>query len=168
MRVTGFRLINVTCQSYGYLVASDSYVCGLDEACVILDALAQLFLPSGRESVYVYFRASPERLKVIRASVVNSPDWSRSWVLETKSVEGGVLKLTAPVAQLVAALNYLLTTASVPFEKLRFTLGVITMDLNCDLGKELKERHGESDINVLLSGYRIRRFQKFGTLTKRI
>ena len=168
MRVTGFRLINVTCQSYGYLVASDSYVCGLDEACVILDALVQMFLPSGRESVYVYFRTSPERLKVIRASVVNSPDWSRSWMLETKSVEGGVLKLTAPVAQLVAALNYLLTTASVPFEKLRFTLGVVAMDLNYDLGKELKERHGESDINVLLSGYRIRRFQKFGTLTKRI
>lgn len=166
MRISGFRLINVARHSFGYLISSDSYVCGLDEMCVILDALAQLFLPAGRESVYIHYRCSAERLKIICATACNSPNWSRSWLLEVKTVEGGVLKLTAPTSQLVEALNYLLTTTPSTFEKLRFLPGIITMDMQYDLGKELRERHGETDINVLLSGYRIRRFQKFGTITK--
>lgn len=168
MRISGFRLINVTCFTYGYRVASDSFICGLDEACVILDALAQMFLPSGRESLYVRFRCSPERLKIIRAAAVNSPDWLRSWTLETRTVDSCMLKLTAPAAQIVTALNYLLATAEKPVESVRFTACSISMDLNNDLGKELRQRHGETDINVLLSGYRLRRFQKFGTLTKRM
>lgn len=168
MRVTGFRLVNVSCLPTGFLVASDSYVCGLDEACVILDALAQMFLPSGRESIYVRFHTTPARLKVVRAGAVNCGDWSASWELEVKTFEGGVLKLTAPAAQLVAALNVLLSRSDAPFESLRFCVGAISMDMRFDLGKELRERHGESDINVLLSGYRIRRFQRFGTLTKRL
>lgn len=167
MRISGFRLVNVTCFAYGYRVASDSYICGLDEACIILDALAQMFLPTGRESLYVHFNCSPQRLKIIRATAANSPDWLRSWTLDAKSIDSSMLKLTAPTAQIVTALNYLLTTAGQPVEKVRFAACSISMDLKNDLGRELSARHGETDINVLLSGYRIRRFQKFGTLTKR-
>lgn len=166
MRISGFRLINVVRHTFGYLVTSDSYVCGLDEVCVILDALIKLLMPSGRESVYIHYRCSAERLRIICATARNSPEWSRSWLLEVKTLENGMLKLTAPTSQLAAALNYLLTSAPSTFEKLRFITGVIAMDMQYDLGKELRQRHGETDINVLLSGYRIRRFQKFGTITK--
>lgn len=34
MRVTGFRMINISCRSTGYDVVTDSYVRGIDEACV--------------------------------------------------------------------------------------------------------------------------------------
>lgn len=34
MRVTGYRMINISCRSTGYDVVTDSYVRGIDEACV--------------------------------------------------------------------------------------------------------------------------------------
>ena len=53
MHVTGYRMLNIACRASGYDVVTDSYVRGIDEACVILDMPVRSILSSGRIAVTI-------------------------------------------------------------------------------------------------------------------
>lgn len=168
MQITGFRLVNMICKPGGYVVMSDSFVIGIDCACVILDALARLLLPSGRVDLVIGFEASQRTVQIIRNAAVTHPEWRKGWTLtlQESTKYRYTLTLRADRSQIVGAANIILGLSGSAFRGMFFRFVGLAMDFDTDIGDDLYARYGETDINVLLSGYRVRRFQRFGRITK--
>lgn len=168
MQITGFRLVNMICKPGGYRVMSDAYICGLDCACVIFNALTRLLVPSGRVDLVMLFDAPFRSMQAIRSAAIAHDDWRNGWTLTlnegTKSRY--TLNIRADRSQIIGAANIVAGLSGTAFQGLHFRFLGLSMDFNTDLGNELYDRYGETDINVLLSGYRIRRFQRFGRIVK--
>lgn len=168
MRITGFRMVNVETRFNRYAVISDSFIAGIDQCCVIFDALARALLPSGRYTVDIACEGTSQRLRAIRAAAVSSPEWSRNWRLEFGTIDThglNRLTLSAELPQLVAAANIVVNVAGTAFRSIAFRFMSLRLDTEELADKDICRRYGTADINIILSGYRLRRFQKFGLLT---
>lgn len=168
MHITGFRMVNVETRFSRYAVVSDSFIAGIDQTCVIFDALARALLPSGRYNVDIAFDGTSQRLRAIRAAATSNPEWSRNWRLEMGTIDThglNRLTLTAELPHLIAAANIVINMAGTAFRSMAFRFMTLRLDTQELTDKDIFRRYGTADINVMLSGYRLRRFQKFGLLT---
>lgn len=165
MRVTGFRMINISCRSTGYDVVTDSYVRGIDEACVILDMLVRSILSSGRIAVTIETDGTTLQTNRLRSAIVSHDEWRRSWTLERCVAPAGQMILRADRSQIVEALNLCLNVGGSRVLSASFMASRLRLDFEPMEASDLRRRYEYLDINVMLSGRRIRRFQRFGGLT---
>ena len=162
MRVTGYRMINISCRSTGYDVVTDSYVRGIDEACVILDMLVRSILSSGRIAVTIETDGTTLQTNRLRSAIVSHDEWRRSWTLERCIAPAGQMILRADRSEIVEALNLCLNLASSLVHSVSFLGSCIALDFQPMEHHTLKQRYEYLDLNVLLSGRRLRRVQRFG------
>lgn len=171
MHVTGLRLINILRERLGFTLYLDAYFLGLDQAFVLLHALVSSDpLAVGlndHEEAEITFRGGAQAAKVLMASVLSHEDWRRTWSIERcAGVLSGIYKVRvrARASDVVRACSLVVDRATPQSSllEIRFRWRHLRVDLDQDL--DLKRRHGYLDINVLLSGFRIRRMQHFGRL----
>lgn len=170
LHVTGFRMVNIETLHNGYILQSDTYISDLDCACVVLDSLARFMIPTGRITVLLHFNTSERNLTGIRNSIFSLESWNRvSWRLNIEHVthlDKQVLQLSVPLDQAAAAINLAATVGGSKFVSADFRFFGLRMDCTILSSDELAKRYGSTNINVLLSGNRLRCFQKLGQLTK--
>lgn len=53
MRISGFRMLNVSTHLNGHKIVSDTYVAGLDCASILLDSIVRFMMPAGRLTVLI-------------------------------------------------------------------------------------------------------------------
>lgn len=165
MQITGYRLVNVICHRGGYDIMTDAYVRGVDEACVILDMIARTILPSGRQSVLLDLDGSLKQRQALRSSIVSSGYWRRGWRMESQIVSGK-LTLRADRSEIVEALNLCLSLGGSHVISAYFVGSGISLDFEPMERHILKQRYEYLDLNVLLSGRRLRRVQRFGQISR--
>lgn len=169
MHVTGFRMVNIESCANGYRLLSDSYIAGLDCACVILDSLARFMLHNGRVTILLHCKGTDRQLSGLRGSLYACDQWnSSSWRISLVPVSHlgrNVLQLSVPRDSASVAINIAATVAGKSFQSAEFRF--LGLRLDCDTSaQDLSERYGTTDLGVLLSGNRYRCFQKIGQLTK--
>lgn len=165
MRISGFRMLNVSTHLNGHKIVSDTYVAGLDCASVLLDSVVRFMMPAGRMTVVVACRGSRRDVSILRGQIASSEYWnSQNWRITLR--EDNRLYLTASRESVVEAVNLVASLAGQRLQSIDFRFMNLRIDL--DACPDLYARYGAADIAVMLSGYRYRTFQKFGQLTKTI
>ena len=165
MQITGYRLLNVTCQQTGYEITTDAYVRGVDQACVILDMIARTILPSGRHTVIVDLNGTPQQCRNLLAQIKASGMWSGSWRIELSSISRK-LTLRADRSEIVEALNICLDFGASRVVSAYFLASRLHLDFDVMDATEFRKRYEYLDINVMLSGRRLRRVQRFGQISR--
>lgn len=171
MHVTGLRLINILCEHTGFTLYLDAYFLGLDQAFVVLHALISsdplAVNLNDHEEAEITFRGGAQAAKVLMGSVLSHEEWRRTWSIERcAGVLSGIYKVRvrARASDIVRACSLVVDRAAPQSSllEIRFRWRHLRVDLDQDL--DLKRRHGFLDVNVLLSGFRIRRMQHFGRM----
>ena len=163
MRISGFRMLNVSTHLNGYKMVSDTYVASLDCASVMLDSIVRFMMPAGRLTVLIDCRGSRRDMSILRSQIASSEYWNQqNWRITLR--EDGRLYLTAPRETVVEAVNLAASLAGQRLRSIDFRFMNLRVDI--DVSPDLMTRYGAADIAVMLSGYRYRTFQKFGQLTK--
>lgn len=165
MQITGYRLLNVTCQRTGYEITTDAYVRGVDQACVILDMIARTILPSGRHTVIIDLNGTPQQCRNLLAQIKASGMWSGSWRIELSSISRK-LTLRADRSEIVEALNICLDFGGSRVVSAYFLASRLHLDFDVMDATEFRKRYEYLDINVMLSGRRLRRVQRFGQISR--
>lgn len=163
MKISGFRMLNVSTHLNGHKMVSDTYVAGLDCASILLDSIVRFMMPAGRLTVLIDCRGSRRDMSILRSQIACSKYWNpQNWRITLR--EDDRLYLTAPRETVVEAVNLAASLAGSHLRSVDFRFMSLRLDL--DSCPDLLKRYGSTDIAVMLSGYRYRTFQKFGQLTK--
>lgn len=165
LHVSGFRLINFEKTINKYDVRSDVYVCGTECMCVLLDLLARALLPSGSINIALHLSCTHERAVRHRSAILNSPNWRRCpLTLSTTTRSQATLKFTCALDKLCESIGLVTSIVGEDFCGLSVQMFGLSVDLDTSLN--IEERHTYNDPSITLSGYRLRRFQRFGRIAK--
>ena len=165
MQITGYRLLNVVCLKGGYEITTDAYIRGVDEACVILDMIARTILPSGRHAVTLDLNGSPQQNRALLSEIKSSGMWRASWRIELGTISRKMI-LRADRSEIVEALNLCLNLGASRVVSAYFMASRLRLDFDVMETSEFRKRYEYLDINVLLSGRRLRRVQRFGQISR--
>lgn len=165
MQITGYRLLNVVCLKGGYEITTDAYVRGVDEACVILDMIVRTVLPSGRYSVALELNGSPQQQRALLSEIKASGMWRPSWRIELTALSRKMI-LRADRSEIVEALNLCLDLGASRVLSASFLASRLRLDFDLMETSEFRKRYEYLDLNVLLSGRRLRRVQRFGQISR--
>lgn len=156
------RLVNVICHRGSYEILTDAYVRGVDEACIILDMIARTTLSSGRHAVAIETNGTTLQTNRQHSAILSHSEWRRLWTLERYVAPAGKMMLRADRSEIVEALNLCLNLASSLVHSVSFLGSCIALDFQPMERHTLKQRYEYLDLNVQLSGRRLRRVQRFG------
>lgn len=165
MQITGFRLCNIIAKQWGYVFYSDTWIRGIDCACVILDMLVRSSVSYTPVKIAVQFNGAGRQQQTVRASIVSHSCWQRRW--HASPIDGhGIMYVSAPTTQICEAVNIILNTGYGVVCSVKFIACGISIDYAMYDDDDLRDRYEYMDINVLTSGIRVRRFQRFGQITR--